>query len=162
MADPSDAWLVILGIVGGILSIASGVAVRLGHLRYQLRDYMHDARPLWYGNLAMGQIPGGVALLLTGCGWLVWAGWPDLGAVAAAFLSVGFASGATAVVWLVDPPGFAKPEWLRELESRRGDVARADRSVVLSRIVVWPVALVMLVLAIVALAMTLGIIAALP
>jgi len=126
-----DAALVVIAFGGFVLG--SGVLFRLGHLRYQASRYWHPDWPLVYRNGVFAQIPGGLISIFLGIGLMLGSANP----LSVICLVGALAATLTAIGWVLAPPTYAKPDWIRSRERELGRLSRP------SRVEVWSLWLLM-------------------
>ena len=110
----SVEWETIAGMLAGILGVALGVLSKQGRFRRWEPWYRNRELPFYIRNLAFAFIPFGIGALAGGGGTL--AGQAGLRALAVIFVLIFFAAFAVGIAFMLSPPDWLKPEWIRHFE----------------------------------------------
>jgi hypothetical protein len=114
-----DRWELAAVAIVSMYCVVLGVLFRLGRLRGGVRRlYFNRELPSFYRNMAFAFGPTGLAFLLIIAGTsLARRAQPGEDRMLAFVLGVlGLIAGVVACWWIVRPPGWAKPSWVREYD----------------------------------------------
>jgi hypothetical protein len=129
----TDSWVVPVAGIIGLLSLTVGICVRAGGCRRALRYYFVPDMPAHLHNGAFAMIPLGLAFFLIAVGASIAQSAPPPASSAdappgVAFFGFGVVSLFTGIWWVIRPPGWMKPAWLRaEEQAIRAGLPVPDR-----------------------------------
>lgn len=114
-----DDWiLVVIAAVFGVCGLYAAVKFRQGMLRGGARWYIDRSQPFYVRNMPFVQLPAGLgfttaaaAIALDG----LESGWAQV--VVGLAVLIGFVAIVLGAVWIIRPPRFLKPDWIREREA---------------------------------------------
>jgi hypothetical protein len=107
-------WQPVAGVAGGIVLLLMGVLSRTGAYRRWEPWYRNPNLPFYVRNLAFAMLPFGVCVLAFMIGALIGEG--NKG-IAAAFVGIAFLAFALGIAFMVKPPRWLKPDWIKNEEA---------------------------------------------